>query len=117
MCVTTIAPLKEVPFKQFAPQIDLPTMFLCFSIVLFLVLIELGISFIISTPMLSLNPVLPCLLSCVFLWDPDWEDVPITLSGPGRAGFHIGHLGRQCGGVFPASSWVVCASYLRSPFP
>lgn len=63
------------------------------------------------------NPVLPCLSSCVFLWDPDWEDVPSTLSGPGRAGFHSGHLGRQCGRVFSASSWVVCASYLRSPFP
>lgn len=58
MCVTTIALLNEVPFKQFAPHSHLPTIFLCFAIVLFLVLTELGISFIIPTPILSLR--IPC---------------------------------------------------------
>lgn len=63
MCVTTIALLKEVPFKQFAPHIHLPTIFLCFSIVLFLVLTELGISFIIPALILSLR-IQCCRASC-----------------------------------------------------
>lgn len=72
MCVIAHSTSKRSVFKAILLLILIFfSQFFCFSILLFLFLTELEISFIIPTPTLKTqNPGLPCLLSCAFLWDP-----------------------------------------------